>query len=207
MPPNTKIDFSDAHQDRSKKTLEDLLEAAYSIVNAADPGAFNSRNLSDKSGYALGTLNKRLGTIENVFLWAIEKGRDSKIQSVIDYLDQFDSCSTIQEYAEHIVDKAFREIGITGPKVIRYYEAKLFKRDGITAESINYADIFVEPHIRLVDANKTNTFRKMSQDELSLMFRVLLQLVERPFVNGDPIAGSSEHRRIAIDTMIRLLGQ
>ena len=47
----------------------------------------------------------------------------------------------------------------------------------------------------------------MSREELSLIFRVILQLVERPFVNGDAIAGTNEHRRIAIDTMIRLLGQ
>ncbi|CAN4274457.1 hypothetical protein MCEREM3_01375 [Methylophilaceae bacterium] len=207
MPPNTKIDFSDAHQDRSKKTLEDLLEAAYHIVDAADPTAFNSRNLADKSGYALGTLNKRLGPVENVFLWAIEKGRDSKIQSVIDYIDQFNAHSTIQEYAEHIVDMTFKGIGIVGPKVIRYYEAKLFKRDGVTADSINFSDVFIKSHLKLVDANQTNTFRKMTQNEASLILRLTQHLIERPFVNGDAIAGTIEHRRIAIETMIRLLGK
>ena len=207
MPPNTKIDFSDAHQDRSKKTLEDLLEAAYSIVDAADPNAFNSRNLADKSGYALGTLNKRLGPVENVFVWAIEKGRDSKIQSVLDYIDQFNPHSTIQEYAEHIVDMTFNGIGIVGPPVIRYYEAKLFKKDGVTADSMSYVDVFIEPLQGLAEANQTNTFRKMSQNELSLMLRLLQQLVERPFVNCHPIAGTSEHRKIAIDTIVRLLGK
>ena len=207
MPPNTKIDFTDAHQDRSKKTLEDLLEAAYAIVNDAETSAFNSRNLADKSGYALGTLNKRLGAVENVFLWAIEKGRDSKFQSVLDYIDQFNPNSTIQEYAKHIVDMAFEGIGVVGPPVIRYYEDKFFKRDGVTADSMNYVDVFVDPILRLAKANQTNTFRKMSQNELSLILRLLQQLVERPFVNGNPIAGTSEHRQIAIETIIRLLGK
>jgi hypothetical protein len=207
MPPNTKIDFSDAYQDRSKKTLEDLLEAAYMIVDAAEPNAFNSRNLAEKSGYALGTLNKRLGPVENVFLWAIEKGRDSKIQSVLDYIAQFNPHSTIQEYAEHIIDMSFKGIGIVGPTVIRYYEAKLLKRDGVTPDSMTYMDVFVEPILRMVDANQTNTFRKMPKNELSLTLRLLQQLVERPFVNGNPIAGTSEHRQIAIETMIRLLGK
>jgi hypothetical protein len=207
MPPNTKIDFSDAHQDRSKKTLDDLLEAAYSIVNAAETRAFNSRNLAKKSGYALGTLNKRLGQVENVFLWAIEKGRNTKIQSVLDYIDQFNTHSTIQEYSEHIVDMAFKGIGIVGPKVIRYYEAKLLKKDGATPYAMNYLDVFVEPILRLVEANKTNTFRKMSQYELSVILKLLQQLIERPFVNGDPNAGNSEHRQIAIEIMIRLLGK
>lgn len=207
MPPNTQIDFSDAHQDRSKKTLEDLLEAAYAIVDDAETSAFNSRNLADKSGYALGTLNKRLGSVENVFLWAIEKGRDVKIQSILDYIDQFNPHSTIQEYAEHIVDMTFNGIGVVGPPVIRYYEAKLFKKDGVTIDSMNYVDVFIEPLQRLAEANQTNTFRKMSQNELSLMLRLLQQLVERPFVNCHPIAGTSEHRQIAIDTIVRLLGK
>ena len=207
MPPNTQIDFSDAHQDRSKKTLEDLLEAAYAIVDDAETSAFNSRNLADKSGYALGTLNKRLGSVENVFIWAIEKGRNVKIQSILDYIAQFNPHSTIQEYAEHIVDMTFNGIGIVGPPVIRYYEAKLFKKDGVTIDSMNYVDVFIEPLQRLAEANQTNTFRKMSQNELSLVLRLLQQLVERPFVNGNPIAGTSEHRKIAIDTIIRLLGK
>ena len=207
MPPNTQIDFSDAHQDRSKKTLEDLLEAAYAIVDDAETSAFNSRNLADKSGYALGTLNKRLGSVENVFIWAIEKGRDVKIQSILDYIAQFNPHSTIQEYAEHVVDMSFNGIGMVGPPVIRYYEAKLFKKDGVTIDSMNYVDVFIEPLQRLAEANQTNTFRKMSQNELTLVLRLLQQLVERPFVIGNPIAGTSEHRKIAIDNIIRLLGK
>jgi predicted nucleic acid-binding protein len=40
MPPKTKTNFSNAHQDRSKKTLDDLLQAAYDIVEASDPDEF-----------------------------------------------------------------------------------------------------------------------------------------------------------------------
>jgi len=207
MPPNTKIDFSDAHQDRSKKTLEDLLEAAFMIVEAAEPNTFNSRNLADKSGYALGTLNKRLGPIENVFLWAIDKGRDKSIQTMINYIARFEPHSSILEFAEFTVDFSFKGIRSAGPKVIRYYESKLLKKDGHTSESLNFSDVFIEPYLRMVDANQTNTFRKMSQNETRLMLRLIQPLIERPFVNDDPMAGTNEHRRIAIEGLIRLLGK
>ena len=206
MPANTKIDFSDAHQDRSKKTLEDLLEAAYLIVDAADPSTFNSRHLAHKSGYALGTLNKRLGSIENVFLWAIEQGRDRKLQDVVHLIDHFNPHATLREFAESVVEISFRNIGIVGPKVMRYYENKLLKRDGITSDSINFSDTFIEPYLKMVDANQTNTFRKMSNDEKRLVLRLIQPLIERPFVNNDPIAGNHEHRRIAIESLIRILG-
>ena len=207
MPPDTQINFSDAHQDRSKKTLEDLLEAAFTIVEAADPSSFNSRNLANKSGYAQGTLNKRLGAIENVFVWAINKGRDGKLQDVMDLITRFDPLSPVSVFAEEVVSLSFSNIGIVGPKVMRYYESKVFKRDGFTIESLNFTDIFVEPYLAMVDANRTNTFRKISHEETRLLFKLLQNLVERPFINDDPIAGKSEHRQIAIDVLIRLLGQ
>lgn len=207
MPPNTKIDFSDAHQDRSKKTLDDLLEAAYDIVEASDPQAFNGRYLADQSGYALGTLNKRLGPIENVFLWAIEKSRDKKLQDFINFIDQFDPHSSVQEFSRLAVERSFQGIGITGATVIRYYENKLLKRDGYTSDSLNFSDVFVEPYLKMVSVNKTNTFRKMTQNETRMIWRLGQPLIERPFIYNDPIAGSEEHRSIIIESFVRLLGK
>jgi len=76
MNPLSEIPFAESKQDRSQKTLEEILQAAEQIVEEADPTLFTSSVLSQKSGYALGTLVRRLNSIENVFLWAIKKGSD-----------------------------------------------------------------------------------------------------------------------------------
>jgi hypothetical protein len=207
MPPNTKVDFIDAHQDRSKKTLDDLLQAAYNIVEDADPNVFNSRNLADKAGYALGTINKRLGAVENVFLWAIEKGREHKLQDLIDLITELDPRTTLQEFSEAVVDIVFRNIGTVGPKVMRYYENKMIKRLGSSSESMDLSDVFIEPYLAMVNANQSNTFRKMSTDETRLVMKSMQALIERPFINNDPIAGSDEHRQIAVKSLIRLWGK
>jgi len=207
MPPKTKTNFSNAHQDRSKKTLDDLLQAAYDIVEASDPDEFNGRYLADQSGYALGTLNKRLGPIENVFLWAIEKSRDKKLQDLINFISHIDPHTSLEEFANLIVERCFRGIGMTGPTVIRYFESKLLKRDGHTFDSLDFSDVFVGPYLKMVSLNKTNTFRKMSQNETRFILRVIQPLIERPFVNDDPIAGSEEHKSIAIESFVRLLGK
>ena len=207
MKPNAKINFPDANQDRSQKTLDDLLEAAFDIVEASDPSAFNSRHLADQSGYALGTLNKRLGPIENVFLWAIEKSRDKKLKDFINFIDQFDPHSSVEEYSRLAVDKCFESIGRQTPRVIRYYENKLLRRDGYTSDSLNFTDIFVEPYLKMVSVNKTNTFRKMTQNEARMILNLGRTLIERPFIYNDPIAGSEEHRSIIIESFVRLLGK
>ena len=90
MTKPMKIDFSKTEQDRSKKTLDDLLASAYLLVEDANPEKFTSRELAEKSGYALGTLIKRLGSIENVFLWAIKKGREKQFDSFAEIVSEFD---------------------------------------------------------------------------------------------------------------------
>ena len=60
--------FSSTKQKRSGKTLDELMQAALIIAEEADLKNFNSRKLAQKSGYALGTLVKRLGSIENIFI-------------------------------------------------------------------------------------------------------------------------------------------
>lgn len=47
----------------------------------------------------------------------------------------------------------------------------------------------------------------MTKDETTLILRQLTFLVERPFIEGNPIAGTAEHRRIVIDAITRLLGK
>ena len=83
MPNTHRVKFSDPKQDRSKKTLDDLLQAAFEIVEVADTAKFTSRTLASKSGYSLGTLSQRLGSVEDVFFWAIQKGRETKFNDFI----------------------------------------------------------------------------------------------------------------------------
>ena len=205
MPAKPKIDFSDPQQERSKKTLEDLLQAAYEIVEAADPAAFTSRNLASKAGYSLGTLSQRLGSVENVFFWAIQKNRDSKLNSYVEEMTQFNSQLTIHNFVEIFVDKAFANMNIVSTKVMRFYDQRYSLKYGLTADYFDYTDVLVDPYLVLCQKNKTNTFRLLSVEEARFIFKCGLTLVERPFVNQAPIAGTAKHRQIAVENTIKLL--
>lgn len=207
MPKDLEIDFSDAKQDRAKKTLDDLMQAAYEIVENANPAEFNSRSLAGKAGYSLGTLSKRLGSIENVFFWAIKKGRELKFNEVAKGMDQFDPSLTVQDFVEAFVDKAFSGINAVTPSVMRFYDQRFTKKNGLSTDYFDYVDVLVEPYQRLFQRNTSNTFRVISQDEARLIFKAILTFVERPFANGDPIMGTAEHRRIAIEVITRMLAK
>jgi len=207
MPNNLIINFSDPKQDRSKKTLDDLLQAAYEIVEDADTAKFTSRTLASKSGYSLGTLSQRLGSIEDVFFWAIQKGRESKLNAFIEAMEQFDTRLPIQVFLEKFVDIAFSNMNAVTSKVMRFYDQRLSLKYGLTADYFDYIDVLIEPYLALCQKNETNTFRVLSLEEARFIFKCVIMLGERPFANEDPIAGTEQHRKILIENLLRLLAK
>ena len=207
MNPHSKILFPDSQQARSLKTLEDILQAAEQIVEEANPSLFTSRTLSNKSGYALGTLVQRIRSIENVYLWAIKKTRDNLCKEFGIGITQFDPDSSIQTFAEDIVDGAFSAIKKVNPKVIRFFENRFTKINGLPLDYFTYFDVFTEPYLETSSKNKTDTCRQMSKNEAALTMRQIFMMIERPFAEDNPIAGTEEHRKIVINTMIRLLSK
>lgn len=207
MNPYPEIPFAESKQERSQKTLVDILGAAEQIVAEADPSLFTSRTLAQRSGYALGTLVRRLKSIENVFLWAVKKGRGKKFQEFSISITQFDIDTSIDVFAANMIDTAFSNIQEVNPAVMRFFENRFTKINGLPPDYFAYIDSLVEPYLVAASNNQTDTFRVPSKNEASLLIRQICLLVERPFMEGNPIAGTQEHRRIAIDMIIRLLGK
>jgi hypothetical protein len=207
MNPTSEIPFAESKQERSQKTLEDILEAANQIVVEANPDLFTSRSLAQRSGYALGTLVRRLSSVENVFLWAVKKNRDQEFQKVAFNITQFSADTSIHTFAEKVVDMAFSGFQRVNPAVMRFFEKRFTKINGLTPDYFTYMDTMVEPYLAAASKNKTGTFRELSTTEASLLIRQIVLLAERPFIEGNPIAGTQEHRKIAIDMIIRLLGK
>jgi hypothetical protein len=206
MNKNTVVKFSKTKQSRSENTLIDLLDTADQLVALANPKNFTARSLSEKSGYALGTLLNRLESVENVFLWAIEKQRDQHIQSIVKIIEAFDLDRPIQELGEALADKTFVTLKEVNPKVIQFIESRLIKRDQFSLQYFHYFDPIALALLKHSKKNTTHTFKKLTAIEAKLIVRSFIMIVERPFVEEDPIAGSNQHRKIAIESFVRLFG-
>ena len=207
MNKNTRIDFSKTKQSRSKKTLDDLLDAADKLVSDADPKQFTARSLAKKSGYALGTLTPRLQSVENVFIWVIEKQKDKHVQAVVKIIEDFDRNKTIQELGELIVDATFLTFKKVNPKVMQFIESRLIKKNQFSTKYFHFMDPIANALFEYSKKNTSNTFRSITKDEAILFVRSLAVIGERPFVEESLIAGSREHRKIVIEGFMRLFGQ
>jgi len=206
MNKNTVIKFSKTKQSRSKNTLNDLLDAADKLVSDADPKKFTARSLAQKSGYALGTLLNRLESVENVFLWAIEKQKDKHIQAVVKIVEDFDRNKTIQELGELLVDWAFLTFTKVNPKVMQFIESRLIKKNQFSTKYFHFMNPIAIALFECSKKNTSNTMRSITKDEAILLTRSVFMIAERPFAEDSPIAGSKEHRRIVIEGFVRLFG-
>jgi len=200
------VKFSKTKQSRSENTLNDLLDTADQLVTLANPKNFTARSLSEKSGYALGTLLNRLESVENVFLWAIEKQRDQHIESIVKIIEAFDLDRPIQALGEALADKTFVTLKEVNPKVIQFIESRLIKRDQFSLQYFHYFDPIALALLKHSKKNTTHTFRKLTAMEAKLILRSFVMIVERPFVEEDTIAGSNQHKKIAIESFMRLFG-
>lgn len=199
------IEFNDAKKPKSLQTLNDLIEAAEKIVEEGDVDLFVARNLSKESGYSLGSLINRLGKIENIFLYAITKERSKHINAIGEALEQLDSEVTVHELVEKFVDLGFAAINKVSPRIMKYYEKRAVQRAENVSDVFLYAEEMI-PHLnRILAKNRSKTFRSLSESEKPYVARAIFLFLERPFAEGDPIAGSPEHRAMAVNALVGIL--
>jgi hypothetical protein len=122
-------------------------------------------------------------------------------------MEQFDTQLPIQDFLEQFIDIAFSNMNVVTTKVMRFYDQRLTLKHGLTANYFNYIDVLIEPYLELCQKNETNTFRVLSFEEAKFIFKCVLMLGERPFANEDPIAGTEQHRKIAVENLMRLLAK
>ena len=204
MKKTKQISFAEVKQARAKKTLDDISNTALELVEIGEPSLLNSRTLAQKSGYSLGTLSKRLSSIDKVFLWAIKKQQQKHLSSISESIRNFDPSLPIEILLELLVDKSFELISKVSPKIIQYYDSRIIKYEN--KENYHHvSDALVDSFFYAIERNTNGTFRKMSKDELRLVLRTTAIFIERPFIEEEKFAGTKEHREIALRNLIRLL--
>lgn len=199
------IRFNDAKKPQSLQTLNDLIEAAEKIVEEGNVENFAARSLSKTSGYSLGSLIQRLGKIENIFLYAITVERSRHLRSVGSALLEIKFDETVSGVVNQFVDLAFDALSKVNPRIMKYYE----RRASMRAENVTDVFLYSEeviPYLRqLIAQNTSNTFRVIPDNEMPYVARSIFLFLERPFAEGDPMAGTPEHRMMAVNALIGIL--
>ena len=154
----------------------------------------------------MGTLSKRITSIEKIFLWTIKRGQERHLGKMCAIIEKFDSNLTLQALLEELIDYAMPNIKNVNPKVIQFYESRIYKHTGVN-QFHRSTDALVPAFLGAANRDQTNTFRKISADELKLIIRTTTIFLERPYIEGEAYAGSPWHREMILQNLIRLLGK
>lgn len=203
-----RVQFTEPKQQRSKQAIDNLIEAAEMLVDSGNSSKFSARELAKASGYSLGALVQRLGKVENVFLHAIAYSRERHLQAIGTQLKAFAGEIDVASFAEYLVTTALHTMqNIVGPSVMRYYENRALGRVSTVEDLHSYTDETVPVLMELVALDKTGTFREMTPFEYKYVVRSIFHVLERPFIESHPDAGSEEHRQMAIRFVTSLLSK
>lgn len=119
-------------------------------------------------------------------------------------MENSDENLPVDELCTLIADSYFEMVGEINPKIIQFFNELALKEQKVS-EVLTYPNIFSDVIYKLSIRNKSGTIRELSIEEAKWVSRPMVLFNRWPFIEEDPIAGTEEHRRIAIDNMIRLL--
>ena len=195
-----------ATQERSESAVRSIIESADSILDEGDPSILTARKLSTKSGYSIGTLYYYLNKAEDAFILMIIKRREKHFIHLADLINQCPADRPLSELVARMIESSFEEYGRMHQKSFFLVFRMILKFSKNPLAFDDALSTLVGPLIAARHRNLTSSFRETESDELLMLLKTCFAMIRRPFLEQSPIAGTEIHRKLAIDTMIRLLG-
>ena len=186
-------------QQRSEQAIENIFEAARALVAKNEPGQLSARNLAERSGYSVGSIYRYFEKIDDVFTHIFISRRKRVCQQLVEKIDSLPSTGTATLMLEMIVDHSMASWGAHSYSVIKMLSRQFFKRAKEPEQFSKVIDVLIPSLIALQRRNVTNTIKQLSEFELQLFLRAIQAAVRSPFLEGDPKAGTPEHRAIVFN--------
>jgi AcrR family transcriptional regulator len=204
MPNAQEFLKNEPEQARSKKAIVDLFEAATLLAITGDANKLNVRALSQTSGYSVGSIYHYFSKIDDLFSYVFNMRREKVHRAFAKNIRNFDPSSTVNNIFEKLVDDSFAIWKQPHPQLLNKMLRQYLKRVKDPERFNTIADMLVPAFLEAMRNNQSKTFRSIDESELRILLRMTQQAIGAPFVEQDPIAGTAEHRKIAIESCCRL---
>ena len=199
-----EFDFKAPKQQRAKKVIDDLVESLELLAQSEDLTQITTRNLSDVSGYALGTIFHHFKKFDDIFVYFFLIRRKKATSIMTDIISRHPADQPLSVLVSNLHNRYFYELSRPNRKALVFLMRHFLKHTQ-NPEFINIvADKLIPYWIAASVRDKTNTIFNFSENELKLRFRAIQSVVRSPFFEDDPIAGTKEHKDIALKLFMRL---
>ncbi len=196
--------FKTPKQQRAKKAIDDIVESLEQLAQSEDLTQITTRNLSDVSGYALGTIFHHFKKFDDIFIYTFLIRRRKAILYMVDIISQHPAEQPLSVLVSNLHNSYFYQLSRPNRKTLVFFMRHFFKHTK-SPELINIEiDSLIPYWITASQLDKTNTIYNFRENELKLRFRAIQSLVRSPFFENDPIAGTEEHKDIAFKLFMQL---
>lgn len=200
-------DFQLPKQQRSLKTLQDIIEATGSLIQSEGLDVATAENISAKSGYSIGGIFHHFKKIDYIFLHLFMIKRKHNIAEIGEIIRSHNPQHDITRLITTIVDFCVSEIGAYRIKTLQFMVRVYFKHTKNPENFDAIFDVLLDDLAQAIKKDQTNTFATLDAEELKLNLRAFQMILRSPVYEGSPMAGSEKHRSISINIGIKLFGR
>ena len=195
---------------RAEKTFSDISQTADDLMQSDDGHFPSARELSTKSGYSIGTLYRYFGSLNSLFAFIfIDRHLRKAVIDAEELIESFTPHDTIATVITSIIESLFLRLNKTKYTHQKYkYLVRLLFKVAKKPEELNQImDSVIPKLLQLQRNNMTGTIKVMSEEECRLALRGFQAIMRSPFMEGDPLAGSEDHKKYAREFGIALFGK
>jgi AcrR family transcriptional regulator len=193
-------------QERASTTADVIVEAAIRALeeNSGDLDRISSKSLAQKSGFSVGSLYRYFTDKEHLFskVWLFFISRLH--QDLVSKVDAFPDDGSVRQLMMVILDHYFDSLSKRNPqRMIKIF--RLCIRSLPDPENLaKPIDVLIEPLIRAQIRNQSGSMRVLDENELRIFLRGAQAMVRSDFLEQNPFFGTQSHRRLMLDSMVRL---
>lgn len=199
-----EFDFKTSTQLRAKKALSDIVSSIEILSQSEDLENLKIRDLTARSGYSLGAIFHYFNSFNDIFIYVFLVRRKQAILKAVKIINEHPSDEPLSVLGGNLLDSFMYELSRPNRKTLLFVMGKFFKHSD-NPQLINMElDVTIPAWMNASQRDKTNTFSNFSENELRLRLRSIQSFVRSPFLENNDIAGTEEHKAIALDIFMRL---
>ena len=199
--------FVTPKQERAKKAIDDIELAIELLSKNFNLEGITARDISDRSGYALGTIFHHFKKLDKIFIYLFLARRKRAYEKVIEIMEKHPSDQPLIVLLSDVINFLMDEMLRVDRKNFIFTVRLLLNRSKNPQLMNTQIDVLIPYWMNANQQDKTNTVLNYSEDELRLRLRAIQSIVRSPFLEENALAGTAKHREMSLNLALQIFSQ
>ena len=191
-----------------QKTVIDIYDGISELLIEDNPEFLTINNISKRSGYSIGNIYHHFKNIDEV----IEKFVLDRIEKrgliILDFIKNAPPTITAKELILFINNENFELLAKRLPKVVfLFLVSKLFDQPSVKEKFKEINSNQATAIEAMINRNETNTFNKLSYDEIEMALQMCSIAARAPIMLGYKLALTKSHQDMTLAILITLFAK